>query len=82
VAGRRRGRRQRRDLGLAHRRGQGQQGQAQLHRHRRGLDPRGKHVQGIIRKGDAWQIGWEFNGKINDPGTVVKSNASPACASL
>jgi hypothetical protein len=44
--------------------------------------PGGKHVQGIIRNGDAWQIGYEFSGKINSPGPVEKRDARAACASL
>lgn len=44
--------------------------------------PGGKHVQGIIRNDDAWQIGWEWNGEIRDPGPVEKRNARDACASL
>lgn len=44
--------------------------------------PGGRHVLGIIRKGDAWQIGWEFGGKINAAGPVEKRNARAACATL
>ena len=44
--------------------------------------PGGKHVQGIIRNGDAWQVGYEFSGKINAPGPVEKSDARTACAAL
>lgn len=44
--------------------------------------PGGKHVQGVIRNGDTWQIGWEFAGKINDAGAVTKTNASATCAAL
>lgn len=44
--------------------------------------PGGKHVQGIVRNGDAWQVGWEFNGQINDPGPVEKRDARAACAAL
>lgn len=44
--------------------------------------PGGKHVQGVIRDGATWQIGWEFSGKINDAGTVEKRDARAACAAL
>ncbi len=44
--------------------------------------PGGKHVQGIIRNDDAWQVGWEWNGEIRDPGPVEKRDARAACASL
>jgi hypothetical protein len=44
--------------------------------------PGGKHVQGIIRDDDAWQVGWEWNGEIRDPGPVEKRDARSACASL
>ncbi len=44
--------------------------------------PGGKHVQGIIRDGDAWQVGYEFGGKINSPGPVEKRHAHSACAAL
>ena len=44
--------------------------------------PGGKHVQGIIRNGDAWQVGYEFSGKINSPGPVEKRDARAACAAL
>jgi hypothetical protein len=44
--------------------------------------PGGKHVQGIIRNGDAWQVGYEFSGKINSPGPVEKRDARSACAAL
>jgi hypothetical protein len=44
--------------------------------------PGGKHVQGIIRDGDAWQVGYEFGDKIYSPGTVEKRDARAACAAL
>jgi hypothetical protein len=44
--------------------------------------PGGKHIQGIIRNGDTWQVGWEWNGEIRDPGPVEKGDARSACASL
>lgn len=44
--------------------------------------PGGKHVQGIIRNDAAWQVGWEFNGAINDAGPVEKRDARAACAAL
>ena len=44
--------------------------------------PGGKHVQGIIRDGDARQVGWEWNGELRDPGPVEKRNARAACTSL
>jgi hypothetical protein len=44
--------------------------------------PGGKHVQGLIRNDDTWQIGWEWNGEIRDPGPVEKRNARDVCASL
>jgi hypothetical protein len=44
--------------------------------------PGGKHVQGIIRNGDAWQVGYEFSGKINSPGPVEKRDARATCAAL
>lgn len=44
--------------------------------------PGGKHVQGIIRNGDSWQVGYEFSGKINSPGPVEKRDARAACAAL
>jgi hypothetical protein len=44
--------------------------------------PGGKHVQGIVRNGDTWQIGWEWNREIRDPGPVTKTNVAATCASL
>ena len=44
--------------------------------------PGGKHVQGLIRNGDAWQVGYEFSGKINSPGPVEKRDAAATCAAL
>jgi hypothetical protein len=44
--------------------------------------PGGKHVQGIIRNNDVWQVGYEFSGKINSAGTVEKRDARAACAAL
>ena len=44
--------------------------------------PGGKHVQGVIRNDAVWQIGWEFNGKINAAGDVEKRDARAACAAL
>jgi hypothetical protein len=44
--------------------------------------PGGKHVQGLIRNGDQWQVGYEFSGEIKSPGDVEKTSASAACAAL
>lgn len=44
--------------------------------------PGGKHVQGVIRDGDQWQVGYEFGGEVKSPGNVEKTNASAACAAL
>ena len=44
--------------------------------------PGGRHVQGLIRNGDQWQVGYEFSGEIKSPGNVVKTTASAACAAL
>jgi hypothetical protein len=42
--------------------------------------PGGRHVQGVIRDGASWKIGWEFSGKINAAGPVEKRDARAACA--
>lgn len=44
--------------------------------------PGGKHVQGLIRDGAQWQVGYEFGGEVKSPGNVEKTNASAACAAL
>jgi hypothetical protein len=44
--------------------------------------PGGKHVQGVIRNGDQWQIGYEFAGEVRSPGDVEKTNAAAACAAF
>jgi len=44
--------------------------------------PGGKHVQGLIRDGDQWQVGYEFGGRIFSPGDVEKRNVKATCASL
>jgi hypothetical protein len=44
--------------------------------------PGGKHVQGLIRNGDQWQVGYEFSGEVKSPGNVEKTSASAACAAL
>jgi hypothetical protein len=44
--------------------------------------PGGRHVQGLIRNGDQWQIGYEFGGEVKSPGDMEKTNARAACAAL
>lgn len=44
--------------------------------------PGGRFVQGVIRNGAQWQVGYEFAGEVKSPGNVEKTNASPACAAL
>jgi hypothetical protein len=44
--------------------------------------PGGRFVQGVIRDGDQWQVGYEFAGEVKSPGDVVKTNASADCAKL
>jgi hypothetical protein len=44
--------------------------------------PGGKHVQGLIRNGDQWQVGYEFAGEVKSPGDAEKTSARAACASL
>jgi len=44
--------------------------------------PGGKHVQGVIRNGAQWQVGYEFAGEVKSPGNVEKTNASAACAAF
>lgn len=44
--------------------------------------PGGRFVQGLIRNGAEWQVGYEFAGKIHSPGVVEKTNARAACAAF
>ena len=44
--------------------------------------PGGRHVQGIIRQGDVWKIGYEFGGKIHQPGVMTRTNATADCKTL
>ena len=44
--------------------------------------PGGRHVQGVIRDGASWQIGYEFGGEVKSPGEVEKTDAKAACAAL
>jgi hypothetical protein len=44
--------------------------------------PGGRFVQGLIRNGAQWQVGYEFGGEVKSPGNVEKTNASTACAAL
>jgi hypothetical protein len=44
--------------------------------------PGGRFVQGLIRNGDQWQVGYEFGGEVKSPGDVEKTNARAACAAL
>ncbi len=44
--------------------------------------PGGRFVQGVIRNGAEWQVGYEFGGQVKSPGVVTKTNASAACAAL
>lgn len=44
--------------------------------------PGGKHVQGLIRDGDQWQVGYEFGGEVKSPGDVEKTSARNVCADL
>lgn len=44
--------------------------------------PGGTHVQGLIRNGAQWQVGYEFGGEVKSPGDVEKTSASAACAAL
>jgi len=44
--------------------------------------PGGRHVQGLIKTGGQWQVGYEFSGKINAASDVEKRDAKAACANL
>lgn len=44
--------------------------------------PGGKHVQGLVRNGDQWQVNYEFGGEVKSPGDVEKTSAAAACAAL
>jgi hypothetical protein len=44
--------------------------------------PGGRYVQGVIRKGDQWQVGFESSGKIQAAGDVEKRPARARCATL
>lgn len=44
--------------------------------------PGGRFVQGLIRNGAEWQVGYEWNGEVKSPGVVEKTSASAACAAL
>ncbi len=44
--------------------------------------PGGRFVQGLIRNGAEWQVGYEFGGEVKSPGVVTKTNARAACAAL
>lgn len=44
--------------------------------------PGGRFVQGVIRDGAEWQVGYEFDGEVKSPGIVTKTNASAACAAF
>jgi hypothetical protein len=44
--------------------------------------PGGFRVQGLIRDGDAWQVGYESGGVVRSPGAAQKTDARAACAAL
>jgi hypothetical protein len=44
--------------------------------------PGGTRVQGLIRNGAGWQVGYEFGGVVKSPGDAVKTNAGAACAAF
>jgi len=44
--------------------------------------PGGRFVQGIIRAGNVWKVGYEFGGKINNAGVVTRTNATATCKTL
>ena len=44
--------------------------------------PGGIRVQGLIRNGAEWQVGYESGGVVQAPGAAEKTDASAACAAL
>ena len=44
--------------------------------------PGGIRVQGLIRIGAEWQVGYESGGVVQAPGAAEKTDASAACAAL
>lgn len=44
--------------------------------------PGGRHVQAVVKDGDRWQVGYEWNGEARNAGDVERSDASSACATL
>jgi hypothetical protein len=42
----------------------------------------GRHVQGVIRNGAKWQVGYESFGEVKSPGDVVASSGTELCAAL
>ncbi|MEZ5124430.1 MAG: hypothetical protein R2736_23165 [Solirubrobacterales bacterium] len=44
--------------------------------------PGGRHVQAVVKDGDRWQVGYEWNGEAHNAGDVERSDASSACATL
>jgi hypothetical protein len=44
--------------------------------------PGGIRVQGVIRNGDHWQVGYEFGGEVKSPGDAERTDARAACAAL
>jgi hypothetical protein len=44
--------------------------------------PGGTRVQGLIRDGAEWQVGYGFAGKVHAPGHAEKTNARAACAAF
>lgn len=44
--------------------------------------PGGTRVQGLIRNGDGWQVGYESGGEVQSPGDAERTSARAACAAL
>ncbi|NLT06740.1 MAG: hypothetical protein GXY03_10590 [Solirubrobacterales bacterium] len=44
--------------------------------------PGGRFVQGILRQGDVWKVGYESGGRVFNAGEVTRTRAASACRSL
>jgi len=44
--------------------------------------PGGRHVQAIVKDGDRWKVGYEWNGEARNAGDVEKTDASSTCRTL
>jgi hypothetical protein len=44
--------------------------------------PGGRHVQAVVKDGERWKVGYEWNGEARNAGDVERTDAAAVCATL